>query len=80
MNAQKWDRFFDDNDSYEQREYDGSFGFNIGTQPFGSDATGGIIITTQVFGQDLPLDGGLLIMLGSGAFYMVMKRTRRNRH
>ena len=78
MSAQKWDGYFSDDDPYENR--DGDLGFNIGTQPFGSDAMGGIVITTQVFGQDTPLDGGLLIMLGAGAFYMAMKRTRRNRH
>lgn len=78
INAQNSDGFFHYNEfSYENRDTD--LGFNIGTQIFGSGETGGFAISTQVFGQEAPLDGGLLIMFGSGAFYLAMKRKRDHR-
>ena len=74
VKAQYSDGFFRNDMLYRDR--DEGIGFNIGTQPFGSDVTGGIVITTQVFGQETPLDGGLLIMLGAGAVYAAKKRKK----
>ena len=77
MSAQYSDGFIIDDKSYEDRESN-SIGFNIGTQPFGSDDNGGYNISTQQFGQDVPVGCGLLILFGAGVSYAAMKRTRRN--
>ena len=75
IKAQYNDNFFHDEDLYYDRE--GAIGFyNIGTQGFGSDENGGFNITTQHFGQELPLGEGLLIMIGAGTVYAVKKRKR----
>ena len=75
IRAQYNDNFFHDEDLYYDRE--GAIGFyNIGTQGFGSDENGGFNITTQHFGQELPLGEGLLIMIGAGTVYAVKKRKR----
>ena len=75
IRAQYNDNFFHNEDLYFDRE--GAIGvYNIGTQGFGSDENGGFNITTQVFGQELPLGEGLLIMIGAGTVYAVKKRKR----
>lgn len=52
-------------------------GFNITTQQFGSDDNGGYNITTQQFGQEVPVSGGLAILVMAGAGYAALKRKQK---
>lgn len=70
--AQRSDDFFRNDELYGYRYYE--YGFVIGTHIFGSDTDGGYNITTQQFGQTVPLGEGLLIMLCAGLGYAAMKR------
>ena len=75
IRAQYNDNFFHNEDLYFDRG--GAIGvYNIGTHGFGYDTNGGFNITTQHFGQELPLGEGLLIMICAGTVYAVKKRKR----
>ena len=76
MYAQKSDTFFGNDELYNDRD-DTNWGYLIGTQGFGSGTSGGYNITTQQFGQELPLGEGLLVMVAAGAVYVVRKRKRK---
>lgn len=56
----------------------GDGGFNITTQQFGSDENGGYNITTQQFGQEVPVSGGLAILVMAGAGYAALKRKQKS--
>lgn len=78
MTAQNNDGFIYDFKKEQYRDIN-TGGYMIGTQPFGSGVLGGFIITPQVFGQEMPLDGGLLIMALAGAAYSFKKRKKNNK-
>ena len=71
--AQKSDGLFLGYESYANRGEDNS-AFYLTNQFFGSDANGGFNLSNQQFGAELPLGGGMLIMLGAGAVYALRKR------
>ena len=53
------------------------YGYNIGTQIFGSDIDGGFNIYTQQFGyeeEETPLGSGFIVLTLAGAAYAIRKR------
>ena len=76
VKAQYNDAFFRNDALYENRDKSLG-GYYIGTQIFGSDVYGGFNITTQQFGYEAPLTGGMLIMLGAGVVYAIRKHERK---
>ena len=75
VRAQHNDAFFHQNEEYEDRD-EGSGAFNLANQHFGDSENGGFDLYNQQFGADVPLGGGLLIVLGAGVCYAAIKRKR----
>ena len=71
LHAQKSDGFFRNDELYNNRNE--GFGADVINQGFGE--SGGTIVTNQTFGE-VPLYGGLLIMLGAGIGYAAIKRKK----
>ena len=69
--SQKSDDYFHAYDTYESRDV--SNNFILVNQNFGE---GGFNLSNQLFGSDLPLGSGLLVLFGAGAVYAVRKRKR----
>ena len=76
IRAQYSDAFFRNDALYENRA-DGSMYYNLTNQHFGDGDNITYQLYNQHFGQTLPLDGGLLIMIGAGACYIIRKRENR---
>ena len=58
------------------------YGYNVGTQIFGSDIYGGFDIYTQQFGyeeQETPLGSGCIVLTLAGAAYAIRKRKTTKR-
>ena len=75
MKAQKRDGFFRNEELYENRT-DGSLYFNLTNQHFGNSDNSAFFLYNQTFGQTAPLGEGLLIMIGGGVGYALVKRKR----
>jgi len=71
LHAQKSDGFFRNDELYNDRNI--SFGGDVINQGFGE--SGGTIVTNQTFGE-VPLNGGLLILLVAGIGYVIIKRIK----
>ena len=75
VKAQKNDFFFHGDALYENRNAEEENGYyNLYNQQFGSEEYGGYNLYNQQFGAEVPLGGGILIMLGAGICYTVIKR------
>ena len=76
VKAQNSDGFFRNDELYENRD-EGSLYFNLTNQHFGDEDNITYQLYNQHFGQAVPLGEGLLIMIGTGACYVVRKRKQK---